>query len=1147
MNININIIKILWEKYKFYIIIIIALLSLIFSIIFLKKINEKNPLQKIFQSISDYLFFPYPKFTGFIGNIIGNILSNNFVKFPSRLYHKLNKNNKYSNKIFIVFSKNIWPFLSNNIVDNDNDITTVIYKNYGIIFIKNNESELLNNLFNQLSSYEPLVEKIFIEYSENINYEDFQNQLKILLLNHFNRCPDINIIYSGDDNAQWNNIEGINYEFKINNIINESFNNGFLMDVNGEHLDWINSIKSIKGSISNVFLINGNNDFFLNTISENPVEYKNKNYLNFWNKIYFFLGVLFLGIGSYQFIDDYFQYKKMNNIIIDGNNILKNPNPQEQFVSAQNFLNNMNHLNPKKLKVFNKNLKKLDEYFNQVYKSSVFNIYDQKIKTIMENINNLKKFIINLQNNHSEKINELNYIHYWKKLMEEIYQLNLLLKEFKDIFNPDNIHGIYQIQERIFKITGEKNSYNNLEKLNFFIEKFTLEIKENIKIILNNIFYFILNKDLLTKKENVHQFLIKLNEYYSQTIPNDGMALLESLSSELKNFIFEINKEIYAVLDNNQWKWPSIIQEDIDFLIKNQLINDDYSSMEEEFNSKFLEYKEKIFFWDKTFLLINNTCFDRKYLLNNGNINLNNIDKSLENFLNNDLIKLVNNDFGNNLIEDYNNKLIIWDLEKLEIIESFSGLYKELMDQWNNFNGNNFFIILKKILDYKFLRTIQWFINDSIQVKKYNSNKLKEQKINFENSLKIFINMNKNIKSLNNMLPYLNNLINHQIETICKMILEFFNNLWFSKIDGNQWNGKENILKSIIGINDINQLNNIFIQDFEVMDNILNGEIIPFVKIIMDQSIILEDELPLIMNQLSTLTGQLALYKNNQDNNLKNLENQILSYMTMKNYELFKLPFKDGFSNGDMFFLISCKLHNVLVAKAKEIVEKQQISQYNNMVDFFNKKCYGKAPFCINKNYAKMEDIIELKNLSNNCQDILLIMGNNKIKYETQIQWFENINNFFKNIEIINGGIQVKFNMTLQSNDDNSSNNHLIMRWHTNLGNKQTHNINKINGVINNFDKWEILLDIVNDGSIAIIEYDKIVPIDRGCLIFSGDKWGFWQFINKYLFKETPNDIILKIKIPIVIKDEDIQQQWIVTYIKLDMIPQIKNKGNFIK
>ena len=165
------------------------------------------------------------------------------------------------------------------------------------------------------------------------------------------------------------------------------------------------------------------------------------------------------------------------------------------------------------------------------------------------------------------------------------------------------------------------------------------------------------------------------------------------------------------------------------------------------------------------------------------------------------------------------------------------------------------------------------------------------------------------------------------------------------------------------------------------------------------------------------------------------------------------------------------------------------------------------------------------------------------MEYQEHWEWLQKLQGFFNGIEIVSTGIRVNYNVNLQTAESSAANNNLIMRWHSNVGNKETTTNKELSGTITNNDKWEILMDVVNDNSISVVEFDKIVPLNRGCLIFSNDQWGFWQFIGKYLFKENENDFILQIKIPIIVKTNGVQQQWIIAYVQVKKIPQVVDRG----
>jgi hypothetical protein len=1123
--------------HKIIIINIAVAIIVIVGFLFFKKMEDDNPINKVLAKVANFLFLPYPKSTGWVGRLFINAINDPVITIINQLFYKM-----HNEKFIIIIATETWEWLFNYVLEDGKNLTTAIYKNYGILIIKNHEEKFLDAVFNQLSSYDPWPQKIFINYGVNINYEQFQKQISNVFKKNFDQLMDLSVVYNCDHarNSFFDSNQGINYDYlwKTDNVLEESYHNGFLMANYKENSQWAQSLQDIGGSIQEVVLMNPaiEDGGFLEFHGQKKPSFKKKNYLKFWNKFYIILLLLMAVGASIQGVLDFLEYKKISQVIGSGKKIIKSA---DSFQEAQTFLNALGTLNTKKITLGQDQGHLMDKFFAQVYNSSIFNVYEKKINILMEEIQGDKNKFFQLKPINQEKIQDINYIILWKSFISKIQEVNKLIQEFNEIFNTKNPHNIQELRKKI-KIYDEEN-YIHLEKIKTFIGQIQGEIQSIAQEMLQLMADFILNDHLMAVKNQLWNTLKFLTAHYSDKNSSMGLDILRQLLQQLQNFLNEIQRDIYQVLDGNQWHWPFIIQGDINFLKDNNLMDDE--AIDTTINEKFLIYKQQLWQWQKTFVATSNVFGSRHQLLNHGDTTFIAMEKSLSSILSSEIVQVMeNNRFNGWEPVEYENKMIVWDLEKVQIIVTIANLYKDFLDQWNGLANNGFLLTVRKITDYNINQLFRWMINDGFSVEKLNMNSYKAQYHNLESTFKMIKTIKlKNFFSMDH--PWKTLLI-YQTDTLGKMFLNIFNNMWFAQINGQQWDGEKDILTAIIGITDVVTLTNLFSNNFQNMDAILTNDILPFMKLIMEQTIIEEENFPYCINQLTDISTQLVLYKNGQDNDLKTLEKQIIGYSTLKNYDLFKMAIKDGFSNGNVFLMTANNLHNILVSKAQVFVQKKQMKDYNSLVKFFNDKCYGKIPLVFKSKQAlSLEDVKQLKKLWDQCGPCRHIFEKNPLKYKEHIQWLNDLGEFFNSIEILSTGIAIKYDMTLQSPEAGHINNNLIMRWYTNLANKETSNKLQLNGVITNSDKWELLVDIVNDSSISVVELDKIVPLNRGCLIFSSENWGFWKFINQYLFKETSEDFILQIKIPIILRQNSIQQQWIITYVKIKKLPSVTTKG----
>lgn len=371
-------------KNKILLLNIFIVLLLAATVIVVQLLKKKKPLEETLKKVSNFLLMPYPKTTGWSSRFFLKILNNPTVTILNNLFYKIK-----DEKFIIVLSKEPWAFVNNYIIDGNEKLTTAIYKNYGILFIKNQEESYLDEVFNQLSSYDPWPQKIFINYGININYQQFQNQLTNLFLKHFNQLMAVIIVYNHDNssNGYFDKSTGIDYQYLKNSddVLSQSLNNGFLMDSYHNGRLWENQLESVGGSIEQVVLLNNHNldDEFLNVFSGSPSQFKNKNYLRFWNNFYLIVLASLMVLGSIQGVLDYLEYRKIYKVVGTGKKII---NESESIQDADDFLNSLSYLDTSRITFIFKAQSVINQFFSQVYNSSIFNIYEKKIQRIQRAI-----------------------------------------------------------------------------------------------------------------------------------------------------------------------------------------------------------------------------------------------------------------------------------------------------------------------------------------------------------------------------------------------------------------------------------------------------------------------------------------------------------------------------------------------------------------------------------------------------------------------------------------------------------------------------------------------------------------------------------------------------------------------------------------
>ena len=977
------------------------------------------------------------------------------------------------------------------------------------------------------------------------------------------------------------------------NLLSRSFFNGFALEIQetiiknleenlqygmGKNIE-ITALLLLIHPISQSDYFGNFSNFIYANRNTTEVKFLDNPRLRFIQKIY---RIILVGTILYflqHLLLSQFEYQKLIKLIDKGNQILFNQTRQslgstavpeeEQLKIAREFVSSVIKVKLSHIKTIGQeeNLVSLGQYFSKVYSSSIVNIYKRKINSLLQEIEDNTEMLIKtdgkIPDYSIKSMKDMPGMIHWQIMMEKIKQLDFLLVELRHMFSYDNndASSMVYVEKRINSVISKNQVYTKGEskEIPLLIHKAMEKVQLNITNILDIMANSLMNKNILRKKQDLHRVLAAITADYVDQKQTVSFNTIEYLFQEMQEFIDMINTDFYVFLDKNQFSFPINIEEDINFLTKksyfNQYIRD---RMEKSMTAKLQNYKAILFNLNHTFLSSTNLHGNREEFLNSGDTNINLIYEALKTILSDEFVQILKNSVPERYKpitqQTIDQSSVIWDLKKIESMGKIVEVYSTFYEKWNSFNNNMFLFVLNKLLNNNFIKLIQWTMDQAVILDKLDKANIQIQRENLRESMEIFKEMIRNNGNILNYVPLIKKVVYQQMKIIAKLLLDSFNSLWFTNIHPENWNGNEPILKTVAGVSDPNLLNKVFVKDFSILDNTLTSEIIPYIDIVVEQKILIEQELPYEISTLGDIMNQISLYKNQEDNDIKNLEQQLLDYDKMQAYDLFKLENRKCSSSGNIFEIISDNLHNVLVQKAKTTVRINKINEYNNIVEFFNNRCSNKVPFVsTGVDSVTLEDLNTLKNMTINLDQIILILqgetdklGNTK--KINALAFLSFLQEFFSTVAVGTNYARVKFTMELQYEEEGTANDAVIMRWHTYFGEKESHNNKLLENIsIGHGDRCQILMDIAKDSSIEVVEYKKIIPLERGCLIFSDNHWGIWRFIGSYYFKDNGDSIILAVKVPIIVCQSPLEQEWIITYIKVSKLPFFPGKAQYYK
>ena len=611
----------------------------------------------------------------------------------------------------------------------------LIEKNFSFTF--NNNHFIIDKIDNkiEISHYNDKI----INISKNINFENKNNSKCKDLLNNNKNCNIIN-----DD------FQIINESFTINNILNKITSN---LNAKDNDKNKLNEFK--KNFFNRIFDLEDktNKDIINKSIKGNELK-KIKNIKK--DKLYNIDSELNTYIKNKR-IDDcvyIFDNKGIPDIIYNDNNINKS------FINNNSILNENNKDNSNIKEILN-NLKK--EYKENSSYNNFLN-FNKSIDTISlnESHDNNNSNNISTESIYSNKEN-INYNYYNNQPINSL-KYQTLNHNNKNLLYQTNLNNLYDkdnISKSIYNLKATNENNNNLNP-------------KNIRLINNN---NLLNDNLNTYKntdiiENIRLNTIQLIFKKIFEIENDRNLPSYELYKENSdnNNITNLDISLSLNLIKLDYHWQDFLKDlyqidyDLDDILKNiQLVNynnpiDYFLYLKSRYNKLIdIEYnnlsKEDINYINDQLKLVN-----KRYLYDITIVN-----KFL--FLN------VNKDFLSFKVtakELYYNDTIIENLGRTLLIDDTMLNKENIYNEYNNLSTikKNYYenlsyqinIIIFSAFNYH--KHIGSNIFTSLKYQELNNNNNKEIKITTNEIIKLWSNLNEDIKQYYNIIGYESNIYN---------------------------------------------------------------------------------------------------------------------------------------------------------------------------------------------------------------------------------------------------------------------------------------------------------------------------------------------------------------------------------------------------
>ena len=958
--------------------------------------NKKESIKSInIKRINDYLF----KLDSNSSELINDIKSKiNFINKYELYASNIDEIERINNKTITEFCDDFYNGCMKNLLDikpdfyDKNNKEIIKYKEQ-LTNISNEIKDEINNEILEINNYIVTYTKNY--YNENLfkiyqNLYNFRelflekemsnlvNEFEFSIIDTINNNLKRNIKFNFDlANYYLKDVERMLYKkiFKLHYYLTTGFQNQF------EHFK-----NSFKIYLSNIQTFYNLLDKHFYKIRDDILEYIN-NKLNSLNK-YYFDSELYK--DNFYYIDQANKEisKLSNNINNYYNNLKLEGEIKIKAIKLTNTLNDyynnlMNNFINKYTKILRKSKKRIKsrdedfEYWNlklpffrwkKIGWNSGYRNYINYVKTnLVDTDKYLEKKANEIINNFKNKFN--NYLSNYLSINQNLFD-SLHFYAQKKINNNDNILKIFPKFENIIDEMKSKYDIQSLQKRykSCEIESFITNLENNLNLIKDNYYNLYYKKNKSEFLEYPEEIEMKINNIYNEALKLK-LIIKDNINSKYEFKISQVNKLsntfINDLIANNKKyilniiKFPNIFDEYKN--IKFNIIRDNYN----RFNVQKIEE-------NKNLKILNQTNFDNP--INNLFYYFKQFTQEIHNEINNSFYNcsIESNEINNNKTCEKFKSTIGYSEYNFNVYKLRSSIYYSINMIKNLYKLFEEYIF-DDIINYDSINYLDEILNDKGFFELYNKTNIKLNQINKETYIileplykKFFNGFSKKYTLENDYLPfteYLKKILNSSDTDFLNYINDL-NKYALNDLD-NHLNKFNEILNLQININEhynfsvnisylnasLINLNKSITKSFNEKKEIIlnkgnNTGVFNVLRNVLDMKI--EQKIEYFKKEIDEFYKNFEINYLNYSLNLgdyisKNIKKEYYDYIFKYIYEYVEL-----FGDSEKYF---DKLYNDTLNYEKEIVTK-----YKNIYDYFNLTYFSKSLGEETKNYESNPD-----------------------------------------------------------------------------------------------------------------------------------------------------------------------------------------------
>ena len=282
---------------------------------------------------------------------------------------------------------------------------------------------------------------------------------------------------------------------------------------------------------------------------------------------------------------------------------------------------------------------------------------------------------------------------------------------------------------------------------------------------------------------------------------------------------------------------------------------------------------------------------------------------------------------------------------------------------------------------------------------------------------------------------------------------------------------------------------------------------------------------------LKSIGHEIQKYEDGEKNSIAEFENFVVG---LKNWtpewkqEINKLPSENNF-----FHFQTKAFESALITQTNKLVLQSNNNLYDEIIKFFNDKLAGKFPFG-SKDNVELDDLIRFLNKYKNVRNKLL-QDKNFIKTHNLEQLDDLLNFFIVEENNVFIDLQITYHVKMKGIRNDS----LILNYLTRIGDS-TYENDSLNIKYNIKQPFNLTISIANSSFMKVGSSLSAKTNDNSIQFDFLDNYGFLKFVKQMFFQKQNKQTFLKFVIPLVHKEEKIQDS-IIIFAKINNYPLFPN------